>query len=53
MEYIASAQIGMLTLWLENGRNISSRKLAGLIEAANLRGPMHCLVELAVKEAKN
>lgn len=47
MEYIASAQIGLLTMWLKNDRDISTGEMAAIMMAANLKGPMTCVMSFA------
>lgn len=49
MEYIASAQMGLITSWIGNGEDISILKLAEIIEMANLRGPMSILINYSNK----
>jgi AcrR family transcriptional regulator len=44
-EYIASAQLGLITKWLENGQDISPKELVTIMQAVNLNGPITCLLE--------
>lgn len=44
-EYIASAQLGLITRWLENGQDISPKELVNLMQSINLSGPITCLLK--------
>ena len=46
MEYIANAQIGMISWWLENDNNMEFQILIDIIQQANLRGPMTLMMNL-------
>lgn len=48
-EYIASAQLGLITKWLENGQDISPKELVTIMQAVNLNGPITCLLEANLK----
>ena len=47
LEYIASAQLGLITRWIENKKDITPDQLAKIIEMANLRGPLTSIKQLA------
>lgn len=44
-EYIASAQLGLITKWLENGQDISPVELVTLMQSLNLNGAITCLMK--------
>ncbi|CDM68411.1 TetR family transcriptional regulator [Clostridium bornimense] len=43
LEYISSAQVGIITKWIENKRDIDTVKLARIIKKVNLLGPVTSL----------
>ncbi len=45
IEYIASAQLGLFTLWIEKGQEITPDELAELIQSVNTSGPLTCLLK--------
>lgn len=49
LEYLASAQIGIITKWLENKRDIEPAVLGRIIQKINLNGAITCLKELRIK----
>ena len=40
LEYIASAQVGIVTKWIENNRDIDAVSLGNIMKRVNLIGPM-------------
>lgn len=52
MEYIANAQIGIISWWLDNDRNMEFQILIDIIKQANLRGPMTLMMNLGLEEMK-
>lgn len=47
LEYIASAQLGLITYWIENKKDISPPQLAKVVQMANLKGPLTSIRTLA------
>ena len=47
LEYIASSQLGIITYWIENKKDISPPQLAKVIQMANLKGPLTSIKVLA------
>ncbi len=47
LEYIASAQLGLITYWIENKKDISPSQLAKVVQMANLKGPLISIRTLA------
>ena len=52
MEYIANAQIGIISWWLENDRNMEFQILIDIIKQANLRGPMTLMMNLGLEDLR-
>ena len=50
LEYIASAQVGIITKWIENKRDINAVDLAKIIKKANLFGPITSLMKNAINK---
>jgi AcrR family transcriptional regulator len=44
-EYIASAQLGLVTMWLERGQELSPSEVADLMQSINLTGAITCLIK--------
>lgn len=49
LEYIASAQVGIVTKWIENNRDIDAVSLGNIMKRVNLIGPMTYLKEKYIK----
>lgn len=49
LEYIASAQVGIVTKWIENNRDIDAVSLGNIMKRVNLIGPMTYLQEKYIK----
>ena len=47
LEYIASAQLGLIRYWIENKKDIPPTQLAKIVEMANLKGPFTSIKQLA------
>ena len=50
LEYIASAQVGIITKWIENKRDINTVDLAKIIKKVNLFGPITSLMNNAINK---
>ena len=50
LEYIASAQVGIITKWIENKRDINAVDLAKIIKKVNLFGPITSLMNNAINK---
>ena len=50
MEYIASAQVGIVTKWIENNRDIDAVSLGNIMKRVNLIGPMTYLQEKYIEK---
>ena len=49
LEYVTSAQIGIITYWFQKDLEISAEELAKIIREANLNGPIPYLIQLKNK----
>lgn len=50
LEYIASAQVGIITKWIENKRDINAVDLAKIIKKVNLFGPITSLMNNVINK---
>ena len=50
LEYIASAQVGIVTKWIENNRDIDAVSLGNIMKRVNLIGPMTYLQEKYIEK---
>lgn len=47
LEYIASAQLGLIRYWIENKKDIPATQLAKVVQMANLKGPFTSIKQQA------
>lgn len=50
LEYIASAQVGLVTKWIENNRDIDASELGNIMRLSNLIGPITYLQQKYIEK---